>query len=59
MESNLTINGRKINYINYEMFLDLSLPIKEIRSSYSSKSFRPLVSSGVKKWNITVMDKYM
>ena len=49
--------GAKLDKVNYEMFVDLSLPLKEIRSSIR-KSFRPLVSSGLKNWNITVMDKY-
>ena len=49
--------GAILDKVNYEMFVDLSLPIKQIRSSIR-KSFRPLVSSGLKNWNVTVMDKY-
>lgn len=49
--------GAILDKVNYEMFMDLSLPIKEIRSSIR-KSFRPLVSSGLKNWHITVMDNY-
>ena len=49
--------GATLDRVNYEMFMDLSMPIKEIRSSIR-KSFRPLVSSGLKNWHIAVMDKY-
>ena len=53
----VTEMGGNLERVNYEMFVDLSLSIKEIRSSIR-KSFRPLVSSGLKKWNIFVMDEY-
>ncbi len=49
--------GGKLDKINYEMYVDLTLPIKEIRS-HIRKSFRPLVSSGLKTWKVMVMDKY-
>ncbi len=39
------------------MYVDLSMSIKEIRS-FIRKSFRPLVSSGLKTWNVIVMDEY-
>ncbi len=47
----------KLDRVNYEMYVDLSLSIDEIRS-HIRKSFRPLVSSGLKKWKVTVMDQY-
>tara|TARA_Y100001970_G_scaffold294340_1_gene451028 strand:- start:11281 stop:12345 length:1065 start_codon:yes stop_codon:yes gene_type:complete len=49
--------GGILDRVNYEMYVDLSMSIEEIRSSIR-KSFRPLVSSGLKKWTVTVMDKY-
>lgn len=49
--------GGNLDRINYEMYVDLTLSVKEIRS-YIRKSFRPLVSSGLKKWKVKVMDNY-
>lgn len=47
--------GGVLDRVNYEMYVDLSLSIEEIRS-HIRKSFRPLVSSGLKKWNIGILD---
>jgi FemAB family protein len=49
--------GGVLDRVNYEMYLDLTMPIEEIRGSIR-KSFRPLVSSGLKRWNVSVLDKY-
>ena len=50
-------NGAILDKVNYELYVDLSLSIKQIRS-FIRKSYRPLVSSGLKKWTVSVMDKY-
>lgn len=50
-------NGGKLDKINYELYVDLSMSIEEIRSCIR-KSFRPLVSSGMRDWRVLVMDKY-
>ena len=50
-------NGGVLDKVNYEMYVDLSLSIDEIRSCIR-KSFRPLVSSGLKNWKVSVMDLY-
>jgi len=49
--------GATLDRVNYEMYVDLSMTIEEIRGSIR-KSFRPLVSSGLKNWKVTVMDQY-
>ncbi len=49
--------GGSLDRINYEMYVDLSKSINDIRSSIR-KSFRPLVSSGLKNWTVTVMDQF-
>ena len=49
--------GGVLDRVNYEMYVDLLMSIEEIRSCIR-KSFRPLVSSGLKKWKVTVMDQY-
>lgn len=50
-------NGAVLDKVNYELFVDLTLPIDEIRT-FIRKSYKPLVSSGLKKWKVTVMDQY-
>lgn len=49
--------GGVLDKINYAMYVDLTMSIEQIRSNIR-KSFRPLISSGLKKWNVRVMDKY-
>jgi FemAB family protein len=49
--------GAMLDGVNYEMYVDLSMSIEEIRS-FIRKSFRPLVSSGLKNWKVTVMDQF-
>lgn len=49
--------GAMLDKVCYEMHLELSKPIDEIRK-YIRKSYRPLISSGQKKWTVSVMDKY-
>lgn len=49
--------GAILDRVNYDMYMDLSMSINEIRSSIR-KSFRPLISSGLKNWHVTVMDEY-
>ena len=49
--------GGKLDKVNYEMYVDLTMTVKEIRG-FIRKSFRPLVSSGLKNWNVEVMDQY-
>lgn len=49
--------GGVLDRVNYEMYVDLSMSIEEIRSCIR-KSFRPLVSSGLNNWKVTVMDQY-
>jgi FemAB family protein len=46
-----------LDKVSYEMHLDLSFSIKEIRK-FIRKSYRPLISSGQKKWTTLVMDKF-
>jgi FemAB family protein len=50
-------NGGMLDRVNYKMHVDLSMSIEEIRSCIR-KSYRPLVSSGMKNWKVTVMDQY-
>ena len=50
-------NGAVLDKVCYELYVDLSLPIDQIRS-FIRKSYRPLVSSGLKKWTVSVMDQY-
>lgn len=50
-------NGAVLDKVGYELYVDLSLSIEKIRSSIR-KSYRPLVSSGLKKWTVSVMDQY-
>ena len=50
-------NGAVLDKVNYELYVDLSLSINQIRS-FIRKSYRPLVSSGLKKWTVSVMDEY-
>ena len=49
--------GALLDKISYEMHLDLTLPIVDIRK-HIRKSYRPLISSGMKSWQVTVMDDY-
>lgn len=46
-----------LDKVNYEMHLDLSMSIDEIRK-FIRKSYRPLVSAGLKNWTVSVMDQY-
>lgn len=50
-------NGAVLDKVSYELYVDLSLSINQIRS-FIRKSYRPLVSSGLKKWSVSVMDQY-
>jgi FemAB family protein len=50
-------NGALLDKVCYEMYVDLSLSINQIRS-FIRKSYRPLISSGLKKWTVSVMDQY-
>jgi len=49
--------GAELDKVSYEMHLDLSMSIEEIRK-YIRKSYRPLISAGQKNWTVSVMDKY-
>ena len=49
--------GGLLDKVYYEMHLDLSMSINEIRK-FIRKSYRPLISAGLKKWTVSVMDKY-
>jgi len=49
--------GGMLDKVSYMMRLDLSMSIEEIRK-YIRKSYRPLISSGQKKWTVSVMDEY-
>jgi len=49
--------GGMLDRVNYEMYVDLSMSIQEIRKCIR-KSYRPLISSGLKKWKVLVMDQY-
>ncbi len=49
--------GAVLDKVCYELYADLSMPIDKIRL-FIRKSFRPLVSSGLKKWTVSVMDQY-
>ena len=50
-------NGAVLDKVSYELYVDLSLSIDKIRS-FIRKSYRPLVSSGLKKWTVSVMDQH-
>lgn len=50
-------NGAVLDKVCYEMYVDLSLSINQIRS-FIRKSYRPLISSGLKNWTVSVMDQY-
>ena len=49
-------NGGILDKVSYEMHLDISMPIDEIRK-HIRKSYRPLISSGQKNWTTLVMDR--
>jgi len=49
--------GGLLDKVSYEMHLDLTMSIQEIRK-YIRKSYRPLISSGQKKWTVSLMDQY-
>ena len=49
--------GGALSRVDYEMYVDLSMTIEEIRK-FIRKSYRPLVSSGLKKWKVLVLDYY-
>lgn len=50
-------SGCTLDKVSYEMHLDLSMSIDDIRK-HIRKSYRPLISSGQKKWITLVMDRY-
>jgi FemAB family protein len=50
-------NGAALNRVCYEMHLDISMPIDVIRKSIR-KSYKPLVSAGLRKWTVSVMDQH-
>lgn len=50
-------NGAMLDKVSYELHLDLTLSIESIRKNIR-KSYRPLISSGQKKWPVLVMDRY-
>lgn len=49
--------GGILDKVSYELHLDLTMSIQEIRK-YIRKSYRPLISLGQKKWNVSLMDQY-
>ena len=49
--------GAELDKVNYEMHLDLTMSIEQIRK-FIRKSYRPLISSGQKNWTVSVMDQY-
>ncbi len=49
--------GATLDKVSYELHLDLTMSIEEIRKNIR-KSYRPLISSGQKKWKTLVMDEY-
>ena len=49
--------GAMLDKVMYEMHLDVSMSIGEIRK-YIRKSYRPLISAGQKNWTVSVMDQY-
>ena len=49
--------GGLLDKVSYEMHLDLSMSLLEIRKNIR-KSYKPLISSGQKNWNVLVMDQY-
>jgi FemAB family protein len=46
-------NGAKFERINYELYLDLSRPLEQIRKSIR-KSYKPLISQGLNNWTVQV-----
>ena len=46
-----------LDRVNYELYVDLTLSIEDIRKSIR-KSYKPLVSSGLKNWSVFVLDEY-
>ena len=50
-------NGAVLDKVCYELYVDLSLTVNQLRS-FIRKSYRPLISSGLKKWTVFVMDQY-
>ena len=46
-------NGAKFERINYELYLDLTRPLEQIRKSIR-KSYKPLISQGLKNWTVQV-----
>ncbi len=49
--------GGLLDKVSYEMYLDLSMSLLETRKNIR-KSYKPLISSGQKNWNVSVMDEY-
>jgi FemAB family protein len=50
-------NNADLDRVNYELYVDLTLSIGDLRKSIR-KSYKPLVSSGLKDWDVTVLDHY-
>jgi len=50
-------NDADLDRVNYELYVDLTLSIEDLRKSIR-KSYKPLVSSGLKDWDVTVLDQY-
>ncbi|MDC0134426.1 hypothetical protein OAI36_00055 [Alphaproteobacteria bacterium] len=50
-------NNADMDRVNYELYVDLTLSIDDLRKSIR-KSYKPLVSSGLKDWDVTVLDQY-
>lgn len=50
-------NDAYLDRVNYELYVDLTLSTEDMRKSIR-KSYKPLVSSGLKNWEVTVLDQY-
>lgn len=50
-------NDALLDRVNYELYVDLTLGMEKIRG-FIRKSYKPLVSSGMKHWDVFVLDKY-
>lgn len=44
--------------VECNLFIDLSLPLKEIKSKFR-KSYRPLIGQGMRLWNVKVHDHFI
>ena len=47
--------GGELERLNYELYVDLRLGLEQIRRSIR-KSYKPLISSGLKNWNVNVLN---